>query len=243
MGGVADTSGPEPEPGPEPERDREPQPDRWPERDRDPEPDPDVLASGREGPGAYELWSALPIRLRRTLRRTVLTGVCLAVLAGGAYAISALPEPASEAHPRPSPSPTVKRLAYPAQTARITFSELRIDEAEQRTFTIELRASATSALTVLGVSQGYEAVDLRLAHRPPITVGPDSPRALTLHARITNCDGVPFHARSPFLDVTLRNDRARQKLSVIPGERYTRSLTHAFRTLCGRSRTATAANP
>jgi hypothetical protein len=235
MEGAADTSGPEPEHGP----DREHQPDREPERDPEHERNPDVLVSGRERPGAYELWSALPARMRRT----VVAGACLAVLAGGAYAISALPEPAPEAHPRPSPSPSVKRLAYPAQTARITFSELRIGEAEQRTFTIELRASATSPLTVLGVSQGYEAVDLRLAQRPPITVGPDSPRALTLRARVTNCDGVPFHARSPFLDVTLRNDRARQKLSVIPGERYTRSLTHAFRTLCGRSDAASAANP
>jgi hypothetical protein len=172
-----------------------------------------------------------------------LAAAFLRLLAAGAYALSTQ---APEAQPQPQPasgSPTAKQAPYPAQAAHITFTRLRIGDRAKRTFTVELRATATSPLTVLRVGQNYEAVDLRLAGHAPAAVRPGHPRTLVLHGGVTNCDGVPLRARSPFLDVTLRNERARQKQSVIPGERYTRALTHAFRTLCGPSRTASTPNP
>ncbi|MGH3325891.1 MAG: hypothetical protein ACRDOV_15920, partial [Streptomyces sp.] len=149
-----------------------------------------------------------------------------------------------EAHPRPpAAEPAAKPVPYPAQAARITFTQLTPGDPERRTFTVELQAAAASPLEVLGVTQGYEAVDLQLAHRAPVDVAPGSPRKLILRARVTDCDDVPLRARSPFLDVTLRNTRARQDLSVIPGERYARALTHAFRTLCEPARAARSSNP
>ena len=198
-----------------------------------------MLAAGGERPGVYERWAALPVRLRRVLA----AAACLVLLGAGGYALASRTSP-DPPQPRPaSPTPTAQPPPYPAQAARITFTRLRVDDRERRAFTVELRAAATSRLTVLLVGQNYEAVDLRLTSRSPVVVTPGRPRTLILEARVTNCDRVPLRARSPFLDVTLRNARARQKLSVIPGERYTRSLTHAFRTLCGPSRARTARIP
>ncbi len=210
---------------------------------REEQREPDVLAAGREGPGTRERWSALPVRLRRALA----TAACLALLGAGAYAVISH-GPVSRPQPTPpsatpSAGPSAQRPPYPAQAARITFTRLRAGDRARREFSIELHAAATSRLTVLLVSQNYEAVDLRLASRAPVLVAPHDPQTLILEGRVTNCDRVPLRARSPFLDVTLRNERARQKLSVIPGERYTRSLTHAFRTLCGSSRAPSAHNP
>lgn len=202
----------------------------------------DTLSSGREGPGLGDLWYDLPARTRRTAAGAV----CLVLLAAGGYAIATQPfedlfpaeqeqqEQDSRTGPDSGlPSATARRMPYPAQTARITFDRLAVTDRTRRTFIVELHAAATSPLTVLDVDQGYEAVDLGLAGRAAVPVGPGTPRTLRLEARVTNCDRVPFRARSPFLNVTLRNDRARQELSVIPGERYADALTYVFRTLCG----------
>jgi hypothetical protein len=181
---------------------------------------------------------------------------CLALLAaGGAGFLITQPaggrsQPQSQQGAGPGtdpdtglPSAASRRMPYPAQAVRITFDRLDVSDRARRTFTVELRARATTPLTVLDVDQGYEAVDLGLAAQPPLTVEPGTPRTLRLEAKVTNCDRVPLRARSPFLNVTLRNDRARQELSVIPGERYADALTHAFRTLCGPDGPATTPDP
>lgn len=101
---------------------------------------------------------------------------CLSLLAAGAYSVNAQtsgaqpPGPASPS--ATSPSATAKPVPYPAQTARITFTRLRLGDPDKRTFTVELHAEATTPLNVLLVSQSYEAVDLRLAQRSPVTVTP-----------------------------------------------------------------------
>ncbi|WP_070019675.1 hypothetical protein, partial [Streptomyces nanshensis] len=214
--------------------------------------DRETLASGRDAAGFAELWYGLPVRTRRAAA----VAVCLVVLAGGGYALAAgqlTPERApstSRQGPGPGPGPDTalpsaasRRMPYPAQAAHITFDRLAVSDRSRRTFTVEMHATATVPLTVLDVGQGYDAVDLRLAGRQPLTVSPDGPRTLLLKARVTNCDRVPLRARSPFLNVTLRNSRARQELSVIPGERYADALTHAFRTLCGRDTPASPSDP
>ncbi|WP_314172825.1 hypothetical protein [Streptomyces winkii] len=203
-----------------------------------PGPDPrgDLLSSGRESRGVADRWYGLPVRTRRTAA----VAVCLAVLGAGGYAVASQPHgPWWQTQQQPGPEPdsalpsaAARRMPYPAQTARITFDRLAVADRARRTFTIELEARSTSPLSVLDVDQGYEAVDLRLVGRPPVPVEPGRTRTLTLTAKVTNCDRAPLRARSPFLNVTLRNDRARQELSVIPGKRYADALTLAFRTLC-----------
>ncbi|NLU74667.1 hypothetical protein HCC61_18640 [Streptomyces sp. HNM0575] len=214
-----------------------------------PRPPGDMLVSGREAPGLGEVWYGLPVRTRRTAA----AALALALLATAGYLVVAQPEAPgswwqSDRQPQPppesdAPSATARRLPYPAQTAHITFDRLAVSDRARRTFTVELRAAATSQFSVLGVDQGYEAVDLALDGRSPVTVVPGTPRTLVLKAKVTDCRRVPVRARSPFLNVTLRNDRARQELSVIPGDRYADALTHAFRTLCGRDDTASTPDP
>lgn len=220
----------------------------------------ELLASGRDAPGLGDLWYGLSARGRRTAA----AAACLVLLAAGGYALTvqapwqparpgagqgtsqeadgqsrqtgALPETAlpSAAH-RPPP--------YPAQSARITFDRLTETDAARRAFTVRLKAAASSTVTVENVDQGYEALELGLARPQPVTVRPGATRTLLLKAKVTDCDRLPLRARSPFLNVTLRNDRARQELSVIPGERYADALAHAFRTLCPDGGSATAPRP
>ncbi|MFC4497359.1 hypothetical protein ACFPA8_24820 [Streptomyces ovatisporus] len=210
------------------------------------EAEPDVLTSGRDGPGIREKWDALPARLRHG----ILAAAALALLAAGGYAAGtqfqappSQPPAPPAGSPGPHPTATPRVTPHPAQAARITFRDLELDDRGRRTFTIELHAAATSPLKVLRVSQNYEALDVGLATVPPVLIGPGDPKRLKVNARITDCDRVPLHARSPFLDVTLRNSQGDQELSVIPGERYTRALTHAFRTLCGPSGPDSSHNP
>lgn len=211
----------------------------------------EVLASGRESPGPGELWYGLTARTRRTAA----AAACLLLLAAGGYAVavqaSGTPRTSQQEQGRGTeqapqeaerqngpvpetalPSATHRRMPYPAQSARITFDRLTVSSGARRTFTVRLQAAATSSLTVLGVGQGYEGLDVSLAGQEPVTVRPGATRTLIVNAKVTDCEGVSFRARSPFLNVTLRNNRARQELSVIPGERYADALVHAFRTLC-----------
>ncbi|QPP09414.1 hypothetical protein G4Z16_26740 [Streptomyces bathyalis] len=209
-----------------------------------------MLYSGRESTGIAERWYDLSPRTRRTAAGAL----GLLLLAGGGYAIATQPPAAQpqpqqrQAEPRPEPddalpSATSRRMPYPAQTARITFDRLAVSDRARRTFSVEMHAAATAPLTVLDVDQGYEAVHLNLDEGQPVSVSPGRPRTLLLKARVTNCDRVPLRARSPFLNVTLRNDRARQELSVIPGERYADALTLAFRTLCEQDTSKSASEP
>lgn len=207
-----------------------------------------MLYSGRDSAGIADRWYALSPRTRRAAAGAL----GLLLLAGGGYAVAArpaaAPQPQQEREgpgPQPddSPSAASRRMPYPAQTARITFERLAVTDRARRTFVVEMHAAATSPLTVLDVGQGYEAVRLNLAGGRAVSVSPGNPRTLLLTARVTDCDRVPLRARSPFLNVTLRNDRARQELSVIPGERYTDALTHAFRTVCERDGSASASEP
>lgn len=216
-------------------------------RHRD-EAEPDVLASGREGPGVRERWDALPA----LLRRGVLGSAALALLAAGGYAVAGQPGPPATPHAAPSassePQDTGASLhrphpQHPAQAARITFRGIELGDRRRRTFTIGLHAAATSPLRLTRVRQNYEGLRVGLASPGPVSVRPGGAKHVEVTAKITSCDRLPLRARSPFLDVTLSNEMGPFELSVIPGERYTRALTHAFRTLCGPSVADSPENP
>ncbi|AXK35189.1 hypothetical protein DVA86_23660 [Streptomyces armeniacus] len=185
------------------------------------EHEPEVLAA-HDAPGLTERWALLPRRLRHAVAAG--TVVVAAVAAGSVYAVSQRPDP--------EPAPPVP---YPAQITSITLRKITSDAADDRAFTISLRATTTSAspVTVERVGHGYHSIDLRLDPPPPIVVTSAKPRQLTVRARVTSCTGLPLDASMPYLDVTLRNSRAEQKLSVILGERYARGLSRQLRTLCG----------
>ncbi|SCK29428.1 hypothetical protein H181DRAFT_02315 [Streptomyces sp. WMMB 714] len=209
------------------------------------EAEPDVLASGREGPGVRERWDALPA----LLRRGVLGSAALALLAAGGYAVAGQPGPSAPTRAAPPAGTEThgtgapRHPQHPAQAARITFRGLELGDRRRRTFTIELHAAATSPLKLTRVSQNYEGLRVGLSAPGPVRVRPGGAKHVKVTARITSCDRLPLRARSPFLDVTLGNELGPFELSVIPGERYTRALTHAFRTLCGPSTADSLPNP
>ncbi|MCF6521548.1 hypothetical protein [Streptomyces sp. JJ36] len=186
---------------------------------------PDLLTGGGGGPRPAERWAALPPRLRRG---AVVAAAAALVAAGSVYLVSARPDPV--------PQPPVP---YPAQITTVDFVKITPGTGDEDThaFTIELRATVDggSQVTVLDVRQGYRGLDLRLDPPPPLVVAEHRPQKLLVRAQVTSCREVSADAGMPFLDFTLRNARADQELSVIPGRRYARALARRLRTLCGPS--------
>lgn len=211
------------------------EPQQPPDRNGHPEPPSgtDILDSGRDTACLSERWTALP---RRTRRRLLAAATAAVLAAGTGYALAARPR-------EPEPPP----VAYPAQTTDVIYLWITHPAPQpaprEASFLITLRATSTSPVTVEHIAQGYEGLRLTLTPHPPVQVTPARPRTLTLLAEVTRCAGLPREARLPFLDVTLRNSRARQKLSVIPGDRYAHDLTHVFRTVCGPPEPTRTATP
>lgn len=188
--------------------------------------EPELLAGGSDTPTLRERWNTLP----RRIRRATLTVAALALFAAAAgHALTARDEPHHSAGPQATPT---HRVPYPAQSTSIYFLDVTHVRARQRTFTIELIVTATEPVTIRKITQGYRMLDVSLDPARPVEVTPQNSRKLRLAAHVTTCEGLPLHARMPFLEVTLRNARAAQNLSVIPGYRYARALARTFRTVC-----------
>ncbi|WP_326691205.1 hypothetical protein OIE63_31345 [Streptomyces sp. NBC_01795] len=116
-------------------------------------------------------------------------------------------------------------------------------DEHRRTFRVELRARTDDPVLIQRVTQNYAALDMTLTPSQPVRVRPGTPRRLWLRARVLSCRDLPMAARLPFFEVTLRNARATQDLSFIPGDHYARSLTRVFRTVCGPSPRPSADTP
>ncbi|UNZ19970.1 Tat pathway signal sequence domain protein [Streptomyces sp. 891-h] len=189
----------------------------------------DILSSGPDRPRLFERWEALP----RRARLLIVALVCCGLL--GWAVVSVLPTD------RPAPAARHK-VPYPVHSTRITFVRVTDVDVARRSFRIELRAVTRDPVLVRRVTQEYRALTMELSPAQPVTVRPGKAERVWVTARVTSCRLLPVRARLPFLDVTLRNARASQDLSFIPGDRYARALTRVFRTVCGpaaRSRPAT----
>jgi hypothetical protein len=183
----------------------------------------EVLTGADDRPRLRERWAALPRRAR--LVATLVTVAALGV-ATALYGWSLRP-------PSP-PGPPHVPVPYPAQATAFTFERLRSGDPGGRDFTVELRATVRgpAPVTVHGVTQGYAGLRVALDEGTPVRITAQRPRTLVLRAHVTSCRGIPADAGWPFLDITLRNARARQVQSVIPGERYARALGRTLRTVC-----------
>ncbi|MGI5351646.1 hypothetical protein ACQEU8_26210 [Streptomyces sp. CA-250714] len=188
----------------------------------------DVLTGGGgDGPRLSERWEALP----RHVRYLIIT-LALSLLLAGAAVCLLLAGPGETA----PPSRTERhKVPYPVHSTRISFVRITDVDAEKRTFRVELRAVTKDPVLVRRVTQEYEALTMKLSPARAVTVQPGQAEPVWVKARVTSCGQLPVQARLPFLDVTLRNARASQDLSFIPGDRYARALTRAFRTVCGPS--------
>ncbi|NSC21064.1 hypothetical protein FM076_07500 [Streptomyces albus subsp. chlorinus] len=186
----------------------------------------DVLTGGGgDRPRLSERWHALPRRARRLVGALLAAGL----IAGAAAGVL---------HERPRQADTPvrtapRRVPYPVHSTRIGFVRTAAVDAGERSFRVELRVVTRDPVLVRRVTQDYEALEMGLSPARTVVVRPGRPARVWVKARITSCRKLPVSARLPFLEVTLRNARATQDLSIIPGRRYARALTRAFRTVCG----------
>ncbi|MGP3921733.1 hypothetical protein [Streptomyces sp. 8N616] len=190
------------------------------ERDGEPDPAaPELLEAGGEAPRLSERWAALPHRTRLAVRAAL--AAALLVAAGG-YALAS----------RPGAPPPVP---WPGAASHIGYAGIaEAPDPADRSVAFALRAEATKGtpVTIEAIHQGYDTLELSVSPRLPITLSSGHPRRLVVRMTVLRCSGVPIDARLPFLDVTLRNDRAIQDVSEILGEAYADDLSRSLRTIC-----------
>ncbi|MEQ8144408.1 Tat pathway signal sequence domain protein [Streptomyces sp. OP7] len=161
-------------------------------------------------------------RRRRTAAGTLVT---VAVLAGGASLYLTRPRP------EPPPEPP-----FPSQVTAFAYLDMQVRglRGTARTFEFTVQAFVESGppVTVLHISQPYGGLSLTSAPAVPFGVKSGSPRKITVTAEVTECGKVPRNAGLPFLDVTLRNTRAKEVHSFILGARYAQDLSRALQVAC-----------
>ncbi|MEU3093961.1 Tat pathway signal sequence domain protein [Streptomyces sp. NPDC006967] len=185
-----------------------------------------------EGTHALDAFPApLPQRGRRARaferhRRTVAAGFLAgAVLTGGGYLYVTRPRP------EPPPAPP-----YPSQVTAVAYLKARTADPNTVprgfTFEVEMTTESGPPVTVTRISQPYAGLSVSSSPRAPFRTKAGSPRKISITIRVTECGKVPRNAGLPFLDVTLRNTRARQVHSFILGSRYARDLSRALQAAC-----------
>ncbi|MFJ4520389.1 Tat pathway signal sequence domain protein [Streptomyces sp. NPDC088810] len=169
-------------------------------------------------------------------RRIAFALAAAAVLLGGGYLYATRPQ-----QPPPHPPRRPAQVPYPAQVVDVTYLDARTPPAgaPPRSFSFAVLVSVASGppVTVTRVSQPYAGLTLTTTPPAPFRTRADSARKITITMHVTDCEKAPRDAGLPFLDVTLRNTRAIQTQSFIPGARYAQDLSHALEVACSnRSR-------
>lgn len=175
----------------------------------------DTLTAGVTGTGGW--WRVLGPR-----RRLALPALAVAVF-GGYLALS---------RPAPAEPPPVP---WPAQATDMTYAGIVAPaDRVRRTVAFRLRAyvRAGPAVTVESVRQNYAGLTTSVVPHPPVVLKAGEIRIFAITLFVRKCDGLPLDAGMPFLDVTLRNDRAAQKQSYILGQYYARDLSAGFHDIC-----------
>ncbi|MCX4509715.1 Tat pathway signal sequence domain protein [Streptomyces sp. NBC_01619] len=165
-------------------------------------------------------WTEFAAHHRRVL--TVVL-VVLAVAAGSAYLYAT--------RPRPDPGP------WPAQAVSVTYAgagPAAVHPGGSFRFSVEITAGAGPPVTVESIRQPSAALHLTASPNPPFTVKTGSTRTAVITIHVDDCEKAPRNAGLPFLDVTLRNARAKQDQSFILGDRYARDLSRAVADYCER---------
>ena len=170
-------------------------------------------------------------RLSDRHRRTAFTAATAAVLlAGGGYLYATRP------HKPPAPEPP-----YPSQVVDVTYlhTEATPRSAPTRSFSFKVALSVRPGppVTVTRIAQPYAGLSLTSAPPAPFRTAGGSTRKITITMHVTDCGRVPENAGLPFLDVTLRNTRAIEAHSFIPGSRYAHDLSEALQVACSNRST------
>ncbi|MFF4338726.1 Tat pathway signal sequence domain protein [Kitasatospora sp. NPDC001540] len=144
-------------------------------------------------------------------------------------------------------SPPPQTVPFPSQAARVTYVGPVAGGPEAFALELAVHNTGPGPLDVLEVRQGYRGVTVLVAGWLPRTVPPGGTVSLRVDLRVTDCSGAPADATFPFLDVTLRNTRAIETVSQIPGDAYARDLSAALHSACditdNRTPTTSATGP
>jgi hypothetical protein len=176
-----------------------------------------VEVIGEDAVRLHERWALLP----RGFRATCLSAVAVLLIAAGVgYFLASRPEP--------------PLMAQPLHSTKFTYVGIRDPEPHEKTFLADFTVLSETGAELEKITQGYEALALRSRPLLPLALPRDEATRLTVQFRVKRCAEVPLDAALPFLDVTVRNKRAIQVFSKIPGEEYAADLSRALRSLCGR---------
>ncbi|MEU6401870.1 Tat pathway signal sequence domain protein [Streptomyces sp. NPDC046985] len=160
---------------------------------------------------------------RRGVVLTVAT-VAAALAVGGFLYAARDPQPPPPAPPFPSQVVDVSYLdavAPPSGSPPRSFS-----------FAVLVDVDSGPPVTVDRISQPYAGLSVTATPRTPFRTEAGSARKVILTLHVTECGKAPVNAGLPFLDVTLRNARAREVHSFILGTRYARALSESLRDAC-----------
>ncbi|GAA3019188.1 hypothetical protein GCM10020229_33050 [Kitasatospora albolonga] len=141
-------------------------------------------------------------------------------------------DPPARAAPPPVP--------YPAQVTRLTVTAEGRAEGRHLLVSAELRVEGDAPVDLLAVGQPYPGISLAVRGGLPLTAAAGRPLLLRLEYDLTDCSTVPIGVGLPYIDVTLRNTRAIQTVSQIPGAVYSESLAHWLGSACRSSDIRTA---
>ena len=94
--------------------------------------------------------------------------------------------------------------------------------------------AAVPPVAVLRITQPSPALSVTASPALPLTVKSGTRRHAVITMNIRECATAPRNDGLPFLEVTLRNTRAKQDLSFILGSAYTADLSAAITAACPR---------
>ncbi|WP_051816926.1 hypothetical protein [Kitasatospora sp. NRRL B-11411] len=131
-----------------------------------------------------------------------------------------------------SPPPHQQVPPFPSQSTRFQYGGPAPRYQDSFALRLTVRNTGPAAVDVLGVSQGYPGLTVRVSGWLPQTVPSGGTIELRVGLEVTDCSGAPADATLPFLDVTLRNTRAMETVSQILGDAYARDLSAALHSAC-----------
>lgn len=179
---------------------------------------------------AAPLAGATRPRLRLTVpprhRRKAALVIAATLAAGGCVYVLTAPSPP------PGPPPP-----WPSQVVGFAYGGAAPKSGHVGAFTFGVSISTEPGrrVTVDAITQPSPALAVSTEPPAPFTVAAGDSREVLVTVYVLDCGEVPRNAGLPFLDVTLRNDRAVQKQSRILGGGYPEDLGAAIGKACDHS--------
>jgi hypothetical protein len=196
------------------------------------EPGEDTYDGEQQAPPERDRLRRIRVRLHAVRRRSWLLMAagagCCALLAGLLVHLTQPPPPPPPPIPWPSQSMSVTyagAMTHPTRGARRLRFKVSITNESPDHIPVP-------PVTVLRIAQPSAALSVTTSPRLPLIVKSGTTRTAVITMLIRECAKAPRNAGLPFLEVTLRNTRAKQELSFIPGSAYASDLSAALTAAC-----------